>query len=130
MAAGRSQLLWERKDIGKGYSTPAVVGDALYLMVNRDKKEYVLALAVKDGAQVWETEVGKLVPMVLNIPATSLDTDSGRATQIYVLGSDGDVACLQKDNGKIVWSKNLKKDYSRRSGRGPTPSRFCSTATN
>ena len=31
--------------------------------------------------------------------------------RIYALGSDGDLACLEKDKGKVVWSKNLTKDF-------------------
>jgi hypothetical protein len=46
---GGLKRLWERTAIGGGYSTPAVVGDRVYLMVNREGKECVAALAVKDG---------------------------------------------------------------------------------
>src|SRR6266496_2682983 len=50
------KLRWEVKDIGSGYSTPAVVGERLYLMGNEGlKKEFVQALAVKDGQRVWRT---------------------------------------------------------------------------
>src|ERR1700682_2304586 len=48
------KLLWHVQDVGSGYSTPAVVGDRLYLLSNKgEDEEVVQARAVKDGKQVW-----------------------------------------------------------------------------
>jgi outer membrane protein assembly factor BamB len=109
---GGPKLLWELKDIGGGYSTPAIVGERIYLMADRDGEEFVVALAVQDGEKVWSTPVGKVGPNVKGMayPGTR-STPTVDGDRIYVLGSDGDVACLEKDKGKIVWSKNLKKDF-------------------
>lgn len=108
---GGPKLLWERKDIGKGYSTPAVVGDRIYLMANREGKEYAIALSVKDGSRVWITAVGKVGPNQGPQYPGARSTPTVEGDRIYVLGSDGDLACLEKDKGKIVWSKNLKKTF-------------------
>src|ERR1051325_7218909 len=52
--AGGPKLLWQLKDVGYGFSTPAVVGDRLYLLSNRGaENELVVALDVKDGRQAW-----------------------------------------------------------------------------
>lgn len=108
---GGPKLLWERKDIGGGYSTPAVVGERLYLMTDREGKEYALALAVKDGAEVWSTEIGKVGRnQGPQYPGTR-STPTVEGDRIYVLGSDGDLGCLEKDTGKVVWTKNLKKTF-------------------
>ena len=57
------KLLWQANDIGFGYSTPAVVGDRLYLISNEGSdNEFVRALAVKDGKQIWSTRIGKVGP--------------------------------------------------------------------
>jgi outer membrane protein assembly factor BamB len=110
------KLLWERKDIGGGYSTPAVVGDRIYLMADRKGMEYVLALAVKDGSEIWSCEIGKVgrnegpqYPGTRSTPTVDGD-------RIYALGSDGDLACLEKDNGKVVWTKNLRKVFEGKPG--------------
>src|SRR5262245_31324250 len=48
------KLLWKLADVGSGYSTPAVVGDNLYLLGNQGlDNEFVAALAVKDGKRLW-----------------------------------------------------------------------------
>jgi outer membrane protein assembly factor BamB len=108
---GGPKQLWQRKDIGGGYSTPAVVGERLYLMADRKGEEFVLALAVKDGAKVWSTPVGKVGPNEGPQYPGTRSTPTVDGDRIYALGSDGDLACLEKDSGKVVWSKNLKKDF-------------------
>src|SRR5688572_3717549 len=60
---GGPKLLWQLDDIGFGYSTPAVVGERLYLLSNKGTDdEFVQALEVKDGKQAWSTRLGKVGP--------------------------------------------------------------------
>ncbi|HEY7156090.1 MAG TPA: PQQ-binding-like beta-propeller repeat protein [Gemmataceae bacterium] len=108
---GGPKLLWEQKDIGGGYSTPAVVGERIYLMANRDGKEYALALAVKDGSEIWSSVVGKVGRNEGPQYPGTRSTPTVEGDRLYVLGSDGDLACLEKDHGKVLWSKNLKKAF-------------------
>ena len=56
------KLLWQRTDLGDGYSTPAVVGDRLYLLGSDGiDNEFVQALDVtQDGKQIWRTRIGKV----------------------------------------------------------------------
>src|SRR5262249_52693206 len=103
------KLLWEKKEIGGGYSTPAVVGDRIYLMSDRKGEEFVVALAVKDGAEVWSTAVGKVGPNVGQQYPGTRSTPTVEGDRVYALGSDGDLVCLEKDGGKKVWSKSLRK---------------------
>jgi outer membrane protein assembly factor BamB len=110
------KLLWEIKDVGGGYSTPAIVGDRIYLMSNAKDEESVVALDVKDGKPVWSTKVGKVgVNVGPQYPGTR-STPTVDGDRIYALGSDGDLACLERDGGKLVWTKNLKKDFDGKPG--------------
>src|ERR1700682_4091143 len=44
--------LWKVEDVGSGYSTPAVVGDRIFLLGNKGMDdEFVAALSVKDGGK-------------------------------------------------------------------------------
>jgi outer membrane protein assembly factor BamB len=107
------KLLWQLHDIGFGYSTPAVVGERLYLMSNRGmENEFVACLAVKDGSEVWTRRVGNVGPnRGQNYPgARSTPTVDGE--RIYALGSDGDLACLDTASGSVRWQKNLRKDFN------------------
>jgi outer membrane protein assembly factor BamB len=108
---GGPKLLWKLQDIGGGYSTPAVVGDRIYLMADRKGQEFLIALAVKDGAEVWVTAIGKVGPNNGPQYPGTRSTPTVDGDFIYVLGSDGDLACLKKDRGTVVWSKNLRKAF-------------------
>src|SRR4051794_8441254 len=47
-------LLWQINNAGTGYSTPAIVGDRVYLLGNEGAdNEFVEALSSKDGHRVW-----------------------------------------------------------------------------
>src|SRR5215211_7752631 len=55
------KLLWQKKDIDFGYSTPAVVGDRIFLLSNKGlNNEFVQALNVKDRKQMWSRQIGKV----------------------------------------------------------------------
>ena len=48
------KLLWQVKDLGGGYSTPAVVGDRIYLVNDKgNDNESVQALSTADGSVVY-----------------------------------------------------------------------------
>jgi outer membrane protein assembly factor BamB len=108
---GGPKLLWKVKDIGGGYSTPAIVGERIYLMGDRDGEEFVLALEVKDGAKVWSRAVGKVGPNKGPQYPGARSTPTVDGERIYALGSDGDLACLDRSSGKVVWSKNVRKEF-------------------
>src|SRR5436190_23500516 len=85
---GGPKLLWKLKDIGGGYSTPAVVGGRIYVVVDRKGEEFVVALAVKDGAKAWATSIGKVGPNMRPPYPGSRSTPTVDGERIYVLGSD------------------------------------------
>lgn len=106
------KLVWQVKNVDDGYSTPAVVGDRLYLISNKGMdNEFVQALNTADGKQVWATHLGKVgVNRGPQYPGSrSTPTVDGNA--IYALGSDGDLACLDRETGAIRWLKNVRAVY-------------------
>jgi outer membrane protein assembly factor BamB len=112
------KLVWQVKDLGSGYSTPAVVGERLYLLSNKGMgDELVQALEVKDGKQAWAVRVGKVgnPEQQPNYPAArSTPTVDGQL--LYALGSDGDLVCLERTTGKLRWRKNLRSDFGGQPG--------------
>src|SRR5262247_2543028 len=112
------KLLWRANDIGDGYSTPSVVGNRIYLMSNRGmENEFVQSLSTEDGKPIWTTRVGAVGNPDQDPPfpkARSTPTVDGDL--IYALGSDGDLACLETESGKIRWQKNIKKEFGGKPG--------------
>ena len=112
------KLVWQVKDIGSGYSTPAVVGDRLYLLSNQGlDNEFVQALDAKDGKRVWSQRIGKVgnPDQQPNYPAAR-STPTVDGEQLFAFGSDGDLACLERASGKVRWQKNVRKDYGGQPG--------------
>src|SRR5262245_35212735 len=57
--AGGPKLLWQLKDIGDGYATPAVAGSRLYVLSNRGvENEFIQALSIEDGKTAWTVRLG------------------------------------------------------------------------
>jgi outer membrane protein assembly factor BamB len=115
---GGPKLLWQVNDAGGGYSTPAVVGDRLYLMGNKGlDEEFVQARAVADGKLIWTVPVGKVGNPGQKPPypgARSTPTVDGDV--LYALGSDGDLVCLAAADGSVKWKKNLRTDFDGKYG--------------
>jgi outer membrane protein assembly factor BamB len=110
------KLQWKATDLGQGFSTPAVADNRIYLIGAKSGEEFAIALNAKDGNQIWATKLGAVGKpnQRPNYPG-SRSTPTVDGDRIYVLGSDGDLACLDKD-GKIIWKKNLVKDFEGSSG--------------
>jgi outer membrane protein assembly factor BamB len=112
------KLLWKVDNLGDGFSTPAVVGDRIYLVSNQGlDNEFVQALSTKDGKQIWERHIGKV-----GAPDQNPSYPSARSTptvdgdMIYALGSAGDLACIDANSGQIRWQKNIRTEFNGKPG--------------
>jgi outer membrane protein assembly factor BamB len=115
---GGPRLLWQVDGLGEGFSTPAIVGDRIYLISNKGlENEFVQALNAKDGSQIWEKQIGKV-----GEPDQQPSYPSARSTPtydngwLYALGSAGDLACIDSKSGDIRWTKNLVADFGGKPG--------------
>jgi outer membrane protein assembly factor BamB len=89
------KLLWHVTDLDAGYSTPAVVGDRLYVLNNKGKDtEYLQARQISDGKSVWNARVGKVGPNQMMQYPGSRSTPTADGAMVYALGSDGDLVCV------------------------------------
>src|SRR5262249_32126242 len=111
-------LVWRASEIGRGYSTPAIAGDRIYLMGSQGTdNEFVEALSTKDGKKIWSTTLGAVgnPKQNPNFP-TARSTPTVDGAMLYALGSDGDLACLDASTGKIKWKKSLRTDFGGKPG--------------
>lgn len=122
-------LLWNsrevnnKKGIGSGYSSIAVVKGKMYTMGDvtapaatppKGKKggggreTFVFCLEEDTGKEIWTT------------PISQGGGDGPRCTpvvdgdRVYALSRHGNLACLDAKSGKIVWTKDYKKDFDGR----------------
>ncbi|MGH7969168.1 MAG: PQQ-binding-like beta-propeller repeat protein, partial [Limisphaerales bacterium] len=111
-------LLWQATSIGRGYSTPSVVGDRIYVLGNEDlDNEFVEALSLSDGKKAWSARLGNVgnPKQQPNFPAAR-STPTVDGDLLYALGSDGDLACVETGAGKVRWRKNLRADFGGKPG--------------
>src|SRR5262249_27849466 len=95
---------------------PAIAAGRIYLISNRGNDEFAMAIDEKSGHQVWSVSIGKVgknrgpqYPGARSTP--TVDGDN-----LYCLSSDGELVCLEKENGKLKWQKQLKKDFGGKMG--------------
>jgi alcohol dehydrogenase (cytochrome c) len=110
-------LAWRIDGLGGGYSAPSIAAGRIFGMSNRENDEVVWALSEADGKELWVTRLGPACregsPQGSEGPGCTPTVDGER---LYVLGSGGDLACLQTQDGTIIWRRNLTEDFG---GRRP-----------
>jgi alcohol dehydrogenase (cytochrome c) len=110
-------LAWRIDKLGGGDGGPAIAAGRIFVMSNRGDKEVVWALSEKDGSETWATPLG---PAFQQQPSQGREGPSCTPTvdgeRLYVEGMGGKVACLQVQDGKIVWQRSLTEDFG---GRRP-----------
>ncbi len=106
------QELWKR-DLGGGYSGVLHETDRLYTLYREGDKEVVVCLNAADGTPRWEHRYDATIP-------EEADTDFGKgpnSTPIVVedrlisVGFVGNLHCLDKDTGEVIWQSSLWKDH-------------------
>lgn len=105
-------LAWKIDGLGGGYSAPSIAGGRLHGMSVRGQDEVVWALSEKDGKELWVTRLGPALtegmPQGKEGPGCTPTVDG---EFLYVSGFRGDIACLRRDGGTIVWRRNLQSDF-------------------
>ena len=105
--AGGPKELWEVNNIGNGFGSPVFAGDNFYITGEIDSTEFLFSYNIK-GEKQWQTSLGrewmKSFPGSRSAPTIVDDL-------IYVGTGLGNLFCVNRANGRIVWSKDLKADF-------------------
>ena len=104
-------LAWKSSGVGSGFAGVAVAGERLFTMGDKDGAQHVFALKREGGAVLWKVRVG---PPLVDSRGGARTTPVVDGERVYALGTSGDLLCLEAATGKVVWSKNLERDYGGR----------------
>ncbi len=108
-------LTWNITGLGGGYSGPSIAAGRIFGMSTRGEDEVVWALSEQDGKEIWVSRLGPAVrqqaPQGREGPACTPTVDGER---LYVEGLAGEAACLQVQDGKILWQHSLTRDFGGR----------------
>lgn len=106
------KLLWQIEDAGAGYSTPSIANGRIYLLGNAgEDQEFVQARNASDGKLLWQTVIGRVGANEDPKYPGARSTPTIDGERLFALGSDGDIACLNLEDGEIVWTRNVRTDF-------------------
>jgi outer membrane protein assembly factor BamB len=102
---GGAKILWN-VDVGPGFSNIAIKDNCLYALGYDAKANTLLfwCLDAATGNTIWKKS--------LNVPGQPESTPVVDGDRVYGLGWDGTLFCLQAANSRLVWQKNLVKDFN------------------
>lgn len=105
---GGPNRLWISDVAGLGYSGYSIVNGILYTMGLKEGIEYLIAVDAKNGKELWSSEVGKRYENRWGDGPRTTPTVAG--DRIYTMGGQGDLVCVQLNDGKEVWSVSMTAD--------------------
>ncbi len=102
-------LVWKATGAGSGFSSFSIANGRLYTMGLRGDREFVIAFDVATGKEAWATPNGRAFENDRgNGPRGTPTIDGDR---VYSLGGSGDLSALDARTGKVVWSKNILREF-------------------
>ena len=111
-------LVFETEDAGKGYSSPVVVGDKVYVTgLNEDGTKEVFQSYDLKGKKLYTVEYGN--PWKQSYPDTRT-TPAIMDGKAYVISGMGEVVCIDTKEGKVLWQVDGGTKYERQTGNWGT----------
>jgi outer membrane protein assembly factor BamB len=103
-------LVWEFSK-GTGYGSPAIAGERLVFLHRLRGEEIVECLHAETGATQWQFRYPTDFEDRYGYndgPRSSPVIDDGR---VYTVGAQGQLHCLALEAGRVIWKRDLDKDY-------------------
>ncbi len=98
--------------VGEGVSTPALVGDRLYVFSRQEGAEVLRCLSAADGHEIWQEKYESLgaegPSSGFSGPRSSPAVAGGR---IVTIGVRGMISCVDADKGTVLWRKDQFHGY-------------------
>jgi len=102
-------LVWKAAGAGRGYSSFSISDGKLFTMGLRGDREFVVAFDVATGKEAWATAHGSAFRNDRGDGPRGTPTVDG--DRVYALGGNGDLSVLEARTGKVVWTKNVLKEF-------------------
>lgn len=108
--AGGPELKWKVSGLGEGYSSVSLADGKILSMGNRGNEEMTICLDEATGKELWATATGSAYRENMGNGPRGTPTIDG--DKVYVLGANGDLACLELASGKKVWGGNILREFN------------------
>lgn len=108
-------LAWRVEGLGGGYGAPSVANGKVFGISSRGEDEVIWARSETNGSELWVTRLGPALnegmPQGKEGAGCTPTVDGDR---LYVMGLGGDLACLQVNDGTVLWRRSLTNDFGGR----------------
>ena len=109
------ELLWEVAR-GSGFTSPVIVGDRLVMAHRQRDRIHVDCLHPETGRRYWrhsyETDYR---PRYISDDGPS-STPTIHGDRVYLQGLQNQLMCLELETGRVVWQRDLGKEFGLREG--------------
>jgi outer membrane protein assembly factor BamB len=103
-------VVW-RKDVGQGFSGPAVVDHLLVLFHRLGDKEVVECVDSRTGSAKWKFSYPTAYVDDFGFDEGPRGTPCVAENRVYTFGAEGVLLCLDLSNGKKEWQVDTKKEF-------------------
>lgn len=107
-----------RAPVSMGFSSPIVADGRVYQvdaeLANPNATERIRCFDAGTGKPIWNHSIRTTYPARAFEPGNLGGPNATPIVQngkLYTWGRRGDLICFQADTGKILWQKNLEKEY-------------------
>ena len=107
-------LLWSIKGMGRGYASPSILDNVLYTTGEADNEQFVVAVKLSPTSSStppkpeWKTVIGEAGDV--GYPGSRC-TPTIDGSHLYATTTKGVIACLDRETGKLIWSKNMVSEF-------------------
>ena len=113
-------LLWTRQ-VGRGYAGAAIRGDLAVLFYRSSEggrdEEVIEAVRPQSGESVWKVGLkAHFAPSIFPAEDGPLCVPLLTENRAFVFGGGGDLAAIDTMRGKILWKRDLYREYRTRGG--------------
>lgn len=96
--------------MGRGYAGVAIVNGRLYTTGNFENGQALVCVNAADGSPIWKTPLTEKPPKH-GYPG-SRSTPSVDDGHVYAVTSDGQIVCLDAQDGQLKWKRNFRQDWN------------------
>ncbi|TWT83346.1 outer membrane biogenesis protein BamB [Planctomycetes bacterium CA13] len=99
-------LKWMAEGLGRGYANVSVEGDRIYTTGDFDNSQSTVAIDALTGKVIWKQAITDQKPKHGFEGSRTTPTIDG--DRLYMVSSDGKVACFSATDGAVVWRRDFK----------------------
>ncbi len=98
------KIVWKTR-LGTGMSGLAIHDDLVVTLDQDERDQYAVALKKADGSEQWRSSIGPAYENAMGNGPRATPAISGDS--VFVYSGEGILACLTRENGKLLWSVNV-----------------------